>query len=61
MKKSSGGVQFGAGGAAILGAESCPRNRLANPDMNREVYREAFRLNDTELDLIDGLVPQARC
>jgi type IV secretion system protein VirB4 len=25
--------------------------------MNREVYREAFHLNDTELDLIDGLVP----
>jgi len=30
---------------------------LANPDMNREQYREAFRLNDTELDLIAGLVP----
>jgi len=30
---------------------------LANPDMNRDVYREAFHLNDTELDLIDGLVP----
>ena len=25
--------------------------------MNRDVYREAFHLNDTELDLIDGLVP----
>ena len=29
----------------------------ANPDMNREVYREAFHLNDTELDLINGLIP----
>ena len=39
-------------------AESCPTKIfLANPDMNREVYREAFHLNDTELDLIDGLVP----
>jgi type IV secretion system protein TrbE len=25
--------------------------------MNREVYREAFHLNDTELGLIAGLVP----
>jgi type IV secretion system protein TrbE len=30
---------------------------LANPDMNRKQYQEAFRLNDTELDLIAGLVP----
>ena len=27
--------------------------------MDRNVYREAFHLNDTELDLIAGLVPQA--
>jgi len=39
-------------------AESCPTKIfLANPDMNRDVYREAFHLNDTELDLIYGLVP----
>ena len=39
-------------------AESCPTKIfLANPDMNREVYRAAFHLNDTELDLIDGLIP----
>src|SRR5260370_38204934 len=39
-------------------AESCPTKVfLANPEMNREVYREAFHLNDTELDLIGGLVP----
>ena len=39
-------------------AESCPTKIfLANPEMNREVYREAFHLNDTELDLIAGLVP----
>ena len=39
-------------------AESCPTKIfLANPDMNRGVYREAFHLNDTELELIDGLVP----
>ena len=39
-------------------AESCPTKIfLANPDMDREVYKEAFHLNDTELELIAGLVP----
>jgi type IV secretion system protein TrbE len=38
-------------------AESCPTKIfLANPEMNRDVYREAFHLNDTELELIAGLV-----
>src|SRR6266849_5374877 len=45
-------------GMLAIVAESCPTKIfLANPDMNREVYREAFHLNDTELDLISGLVP----
>jgi type IV secretion/conjugal transfer VirB4 family ATPase len=39
-------------------SESCPTKIfLANPEMDREVYQEAFHLNDTELDLIGGLVP----
>jgi len=39
-------------------AESCPTKIfLANPEMDRELYREAFHLNDTELELIAGLVP----
>lgn len=39
-------------------SESCPTKIfLANPDMNRDLYREAFHLNDTELELISGLVP----
>ena len=39
-------------------SESCPTKIfLANPEMDREVYREAFHLNDTELNLIAGLVP----
>jgi type IV secretion system protein TrbE len=39
-------------------AESCPTKIfLANPEMNRDIYREAFHLNDTELELIAGLVP----
>jgi len=39
-------------------SESCPTKIfLANPEMDRDVYRGAFHLNDTELDLIAGLVP----
>jgi type IV secretion/conjugal transfer VirB4 family ATPase len=39
-------------------AESCPtRIFLHNPGMAREVYAEAFGLNDTELSLIAGLLP----
>jgi len=38
--------------------ECCPTKIfLANPEMDRAVYAEAFHLNDTELDLIAGLVP----
>jgi type IV secretion system protein VirB4 len=45
-------------GLLAIVAESCPTKIfLANPDMNRDVYRDAFHLNDTELDLISGLVP----
>lgn len=39
-------------------AESCSTKIfLANPEMDREVYKDAFHLNDTELELIAGLVP----
>jgi type IV secretion system protein TrbE len=39
-------------------SESCPTKIfLANPEMDRKVYQEAFHLNDTELELIAGLVP----
>ncbi len=45
-------------GMLAIVAESCPTKIfLANPEMNREVYREAFHLNDTELDLIGDLIP----
>jgi len=45
-------------GMLAIVAESCPTKIfLANPEMNREVYAEAFHLNDTELDIISGLVP----
>jgi hypothetical protein len=37
-------------------SESCPTKIfLANPEMDRDLYREAFHLNDTELELIAGL------
>jgi type IV secretion system protein VirB4 len=39
-------------------SESCPTKIfLANPEMDRNLYREAFHLNDTEVELIAGLVP----
>jgi type IV secretion system protein TrbE len=42
-------------------SESCPTKIfLANPEMDRELYREAFGLNDTELELIAGLIPPAQ-
>ena len=39
-------------------SECCPTKIfLANPGMNRDVYSDVFHLNDTELDLVSGLVP----
>jgi type IV secretion/conjugal transfer VirB4 family ATPase len=31
---------------------------LANPDLDRELYRNQFHLNETEIDLIAGLIPK---
>jgi type IV secretion/conjugal transfer VirB4 family ATPase len=45
-------------GMLAIVAESCPTKIfLANPEMNAQVYREAFHLNDTELDIISDLIP----
>jgi type IV secretion system protein TrbE len=39
--------------------ESCPTKIfLANPDIDPRLYREAFHFNDTELELLAGLVPK---
>ncbi|HEY6291386.1 MAG TPA: hypothetical protein VI455_07485 [Terriglobia bacterium] len=39
--------------------ESCPTKIfLANPDMNRELYRQQFHLNDNEIELISTLIPK---
>jgi type IV secretion system protein TrbE len=45
-------------GTLQIVSESCPTKIfLANPEMDRDLYREAFHLNDTEIDLIAGLIP----
>ena len=50
--------ELATSGMLTVVAESCPTKCfLANPDMDAQVYREAFGLNDTELDLIGSLVP----
>ena len=39
--------------------ESCPTKIfLANPNMDRKFYAEVFQLNDTELELLESLVPK---
>jgi type IV secretion system protein TrbE len=39
--------------------ESCPTKVfLANPDMDRDLYREQFHLNDSEIELISTLIPK---
>jgi len=39
--------------------ESCPtRVFLANPDMDRVLYRRQFHLNETEVELISTLIPK---
>jgi type IV secretion/conjugal transfer VirB4 family ATPase len=49
--------EFEDSGLLPIVSESCPTKIfLANPEMDRDVYRDAFHLNDTELDLIAGLV-----
>jgi hypothetical protein len=39
-------------------AESCPTKIfLANPEMNRDLYRDTFHLNDTEVEIVVGVIP----
>ena len=39
--------------------ESCPTKIfLANPDMDRDLYRRQFHLNENEVDLISTLIPK---
>jgi type IV secretory pathway VirB4 component len=39
--------------------ESCPTKIfLANPNIDRKLYAEIFKFNDTELELLESLVPK---
>jgi type IV secretion system protein TrbE len=39
--------------------ESCATKIfLANPDMDRELYRNTFHLNDNEIEMISILIPK---
>jgi len=39
--------------------ESCATKiLLANPNLDRQAYRDLFGLNDTEIDLVTGLIPR---
>ena len=52
-------VDLAANGMLQIVADSCGTLIfLANPRLDRRQYREAFRLNETELDLIAGLTPK---
>ena len=46
-------------GIADIILESCATKIfLANPDMDRELYRNQFHLNDTEIELVSTLLPK---
>jgi type IV secretion system protein VirB4 len=39
--------------------ESCANKiLLANPNLDRQAYRDLFGLNDTEIDLVASLIPR---
>jgi type IV secretory pathway VirB4 component len=39
--------------------ESCANKiLLSNPNLDRQAYRDLFGLNDTEIDLVTGLIPR---
>src|SRR5947207_8064977 len=39
--------------------ESCPTKFfLANPEMDRDLYRRQFHLNENEVELISALIPK---
>jgi type IV secretory pathway VirB4 component len=53
--------ELATSGMLTVVAESCATKIfLANPDMDRAVYRDAFDMNDTELGLISELVPPSQ-
>jgi type IV secretion system protein TrbE len=52
-------MELANSGLLELVNESCPtRIFLANPGIDRKLYAETFQLNDTELELLESLVPK---
>ena len=52
-------VELANSGLLQLVNESCPTQIfLANPGIDRKLYAEIFQLNDTELELLESLVPK---
>ena len=52
-------IELAASGMLAVVNESCPtRIFLANPNMDRKLYAEVFQLNDTQLELLDSLIPK---
>ena len=51
--------ELASSGMLEIICESCPTKIfLANPDIDIPLYQDSFHLNDTELDLLSGLVPK---
>jgi type IV secretion system protein VirB4 len=52
-------MELASSGLLELVNESCPtRIFLANPGIDRKLYAETFQLNDTEIELLESLVPK---
>jgi type IV secretory pathway VirB4 component len=52
-------VELAEAGVLHIVNESCPTKIfLANPNIDRKLYAEIFQLSDTELELLESLVPK---
>jgi type IV secretion system protein VirB4 len=52
-------VELAASDMLHIVNESCPTKIfLANPNIDRKLYAEVFQLNDTQLELLESLVPK---
>ncbi len=52
-------VELAASDMLHIVNESCPTKIfLANPNIDRKLYAEIFQLNDTQLELLESLVPK---
>jgi type IV secretion system protein VirB4 len=52
-------VELAASDMLHIVNESCPTKIfLANPNIDRKLYSEIFQLNDTQLELLESLVPK---